>query len=109
MMRLLHKNARARLTRPPHAARSFFGWTWRPAPVSQQPSLALLIDADNTSYKKMDLIMSEVSRHGSAMARRCYGNFATPNAIWKEPMKTHAISPHHVYNNTPGKNTQILQ
>ena len=52
----------------------------------------------------MDLIMPEVSRHGSAMARRCYGNFQSPMGHWKEPLKTHAISPHQVYNNTPGKN-----
>ena len=73
---------------------------------SSADRLALLIDADNTSWKKLDLIMAEVSRHGNAVARRGYGDFTTSTlAPWKEPMAMHAIAPHQSYQNTVGKNS----
>ena len=68
--------------------------------------LALLIDADNTSWKVLDLVMEEVSRHGDATTRRGYGDFTTNTlAPWKEPMAKHAIMPTQVYQHTSNKNS----
>ena len=67
--------------------------------------LAVLIDADNTSWQAAGLIMTEVSRFGTATARRAYGDWTT-NALtsWKTPMQTHAIVPVQQFQNTKGKN-----
>ena len=70
------------------------------------PRLALFIDAENTSWKVLDLIMDEVTRHGTAIIRRSYGDFTIPNlATWKEPMAKHAILPRQVFQNTMNKNS----
>lgn len=80
--------------------------TASPEDSKSSSNLALLIDADNTSWKALDVIMAEVSRHGNAIARRGYGDFTTPTlAPWKEPMAKHAIMPSQTYQNTVGKNS----
>lgn len=102
MMRLFAR-ADSRLSRP--LTRSFFGWLRHTVDPPPSDRLALLIDADNTSHKALDVIMAEVSRHGNAVAKRTYGDFTTPKlAPWKEPMTDHAIMPRQSFNNTPGKN-----
>lgn len=68
--------------------------------------LAVLIDADNTSWKCLNLVMGEASRHGRVVVKRGYGDFTTQKlAPWKQPMADHAILPTQAYGNTKGKNS----
>jgi uncharacterized protein (TIGR00288 family) len=41
--------------------------------------IAVLIDADNAPAAKIDVILAEVARHGSANVRRAYGDWKSPN------------------------------
>lgn len=74
---------------------------------SNNPRLAVLIDADNT-FKVIDLIdelFEEISKFGDASVRRIYGDW-TQNQLsrWKEVLPKHAIQPIQQYANTKGKN-----
>lgn len=74
---------------------------------SNNPRLAVLIDADNT-FKVIDLIdelFEEISKFGDASVRRIYGDW-TQNQLsrWKEILPKHAIQPIQQYANTKGKN-----
>ena len=53
-------------------------------------AVAVLIDGDNTSFEKMEDIMSFVSRYGDAVVRRIYGDW-TRKALsaWKEIGRAH--------------------
>lgn len=83
----------------------FFEWMRHSITPRSSDRLALLIDADNTSWKTVGDIMDEASRHGNPIARRCYGDFTTPQLVnWKQPMADHAILPQQSFNNTAGKN-----
>ena len=99
----LFARADSRLSRP--LTRGFCGWLRHTVDPPSPDRLALLIDADNTSHKALDVIMAEVSRHGNAVVKRSYGDFTTSTlAPWKEPMADHAILPKQSFNNIPGKN-----
>lgn len=71
------------------------------------PRLAVLIDADNTSsvIPVIDALFEEVSKFGDASVRRIYGDW-TQNQLnrWKEILPKHAIQPIQQYANTKGKN-----
>lgn len=71
------------------------------------PRLAVLIDADNTSsvIPIIDALFEEVSKFGDASVRRIYGDW-TQNQLnrWKEILPKHAIQPIQQYANTKGKN-----
>lgn len=74
---------------------------------SNNPRLAVLIDADNT-FKVIDIIdelFEEISKFGDASVRRIYGDW-TQNQMsrWKEILPKHAIQPIQQYANTKGKN-----
>lgn len=74
---------------------------------SNNPRLAVLIDADNT-FKVIDIIdelFEEISKFGDASVRRIYGDW-TSNQMnrWKEILPKHAIQPIQQYANTKGKN-----
>lgn len=74
---------------------------------SNNPRLAVLIDADNT-FKVIDIIdelFEEISKFGEASVRRIYGDW-TQNQMsrWKEILPKHAIQPIQQYANTKGKN-----
>ena len=46
--------------------------------------VALLIDADNNSWRNLDLVMAEAANHGMVGARRIYGDWSSPSlASWK--------------------------
>ena len=75
--------------------------------VADKRQLALLIDADNTSWKALDLIMAEIElgSYGTASARRIYGDWTGPYLSgWKFPLRKHAITPIQQFTNTAGKN-----
>lgn len=74
---------------------------------SDNPRLAVLIDADNT-FKVIDIIdelFEEISKFGEASCRRIYGDW-TQNKLnrWKDVLPKHAIQPIQQYANTKGKN-----
>jgi uncharacterized LabA/DUF88 family protein len=74
---------------------------------TENPRLAVLIDADNT-FKVIDIIdelFEEISKFGDASVRRIYGDWTkTQLNRWKEVLPKHAIQPIQQYANTKGKN-----
>lgn len=74
---------------------------------TQNPRLAVLIDADNTFsiIEKMDALFEEISKYGDASVRRIYGDWTDQRLNrWKEYLPQHAIQPIQQYANTRGKN-----
>src|SRR6476469_3192608 len=71
--------------------------------------IALLIDADNSSAKKLDLILSELSKLGETSIRRAYGNWTKPNLMsWVEVLHAKAIRPIQQYDYSTGKNASDM-
>jgi uncharacterized LabA/DUF88 family protein len=67
--------------------------------------LAVLIDADNISYKIADALFEEVAKIGEAAVRRIYGDFSgTRLDGWAKVLSNHAIIPSQNFANTSGKN-----
>jgi uncharacterized protein (TIGR00288 family) len=68
-------------------------------------NIALLIDTDNSSHKKIDLILSEIAKYGTVTIRRAYGNFASEYIKgWSSVLHEHAIKPIQQFDYTKGKN-----
>ena len=68
-------------------------------------SLAVLIDADNTSVRYARAIFEEIAKLGEANVRRIYGDFADPRLRgWRDVMQPLAIVPQQQFNYTTGKN-----
>ncbi len=73
--------------------------------VGAPDSLAVLIDADNTSARHAQAIFEEIVKLGEANVRRIYGDFSRNRlAGWDEAVKSLAILQHQQRNNTTGKN-----
>lgn len=67
--------------------------------------LAILIDADNVSASKIDAVLSEVARFGTASVKRIYGDWTnTQLSTWKQAASEHVIQPVQQFANTVGKN-----
>ena len=72
---------------------------------SDQPRLAVLIDADNAHPDSVDGLIEEVAKYGVASVKRIYGDWTKPNLKgWKESLLTHAIQPIQQFSYTAGKN-----
>lgn len=72
-------------------------------------SIALLIDADNAPAAKIEVILAEVARHGTAHVRRAYGNWTKPNLKqWEAVLHTYAIQPIQLYDYSKGKNASDI-
>ena len=70
-----------------------------------QRSLAVLIDADNTSVRHARAIFEEIAKMGEANVRRIYGDFAgTRLKGWRDVIQPLAIVPQQQFNYTTGKN-----
>lgn len=68
--------------------------------------VAILIDAENVSYKYIDTIIKEASAVGVIKYKRIYGNFASPVlSSWRNAIIENAMVPVQQYNNTSGKNS----
>lgn len=66
---------------------------------------ALLIDADNVSYKYIDSIIEETTKYGTCTYRRIYGDWAKPHLKnWKEVSLNHALNAVQQYSYTTAKN-----
>ncbi len=68
--------------------------------------IAILIDADKASYRKIEEILNEVKRYGIPTIKRIYGDWTNPYVEkWKDKLLTHAITPIQQYSYTQGKNS----
>ena len=71
----------------------------------QARSLAVLIDADNTTSRYAKPIFDEIVKLGEANVRRIYGDFSSNRlAGWNGAIQSLAILQHQQRNNTTGKN-----
>ena len=68
--------------------------------------LAVLIDAENIPYKKINEIMIEIATYGMPTIKRIYGDW-TESAVkgWKKILLENAITPIQQYSYTSGKNS----
>ncbi|MCM1084177.1 MAG: NYN domain-containing protein [Clostridium sp.] len=73
--------------------------------INGEKKIALLIDAENTNVKYIDVIFSEMKKYGNINYKRMYGDFRN-NALakWDEKAKDYAIDPIYQPNYTSGKN-----
>ncbi len=77
--------------------------------MDSRARIALLIDADNSSAKKLDLILSELSKLGETSIRRAYGNWTKPGLRpWTEILHTNAIQPMQQFDYSRGKNASDM-
>ena len=75
----------------------------------QSQSLAVLIDADNTSARHAHAIFKEIVKLGEANVRRIYGDFSgTRLAGWNKEIQSLAILQHQQRSNTTGKNASDI-
>lgn len=79
-------------------------------PVAEKlPRLAVLIDADNASFKIADGLFEEIATLGEASVRRIYGDFSnTRSKGWAELLSKHAIVPQQQFAHTTGKNASDI-
>ncbi len=71
--------------------------------------IALLIDADNAPAAKVDLVLSELARHGIANVRRAYGNWKSANMQkWEQALHPNAIQPIQQFALSTGKNASDM-
>lgn len=69
-----------------------------------QPTFAVLIDADIDSLKSIAPILNDISRRGRILVRRIYGDFTSPQlASWRDVLAEHAIQPVQQYARSPGR------
>lgn len=71
--------------------------------------IALLIDADNAPASKIDVILAEIARHGTANVRRAYGNWKSPHLkAWEDTLHASAIRPMQQFAYSTGKNASDM-
>jgi len=76
-----------------------------PASHAANRRIALLIDADNVSHSKIALILSELSKYGTANIRRAYGDWGSSSLKgWKDKLHDFAIRPIQQFSYSAGKN-----
>ena len=69
-------------------------------------SLAVLIDADNTSPSIIEGLLAEVAMLGVAGVKRIYGDWTSPHlASWKSVLLEFSIQPIQQFRYTTGKNS----
>jgi uncharacterized LabA/DUF88 family protein len=74
-------------------------------PEPRPASLAVLIDADNTSASYAHAIFDEIAKLGEANVRRIYGDFSSEKLKgWQKMMQPLAIVPSQQFNYTTKKN-----
>lgn len=77
--------------------------------TTDEPRLAVLIDADNTSAKWADAIFKEVATLGEASVRRIYGDFSSSHlGGWASILARLAVTPHQQFAYTTGKNSSDI-
>jgi uncharacterized protein (TIGR00288 family) len=77
--------------------------------MDSRARIALLIDADNASASKIDLILNELSAYGETSIRRAYGNWTKPGLRpWADVLHSQAIRPVQQYDYSRGKNASDM-
>lgn len=73
--------------------------------AEQEKRFALLIDADNISYKYIKDIIDELTNIGVITYKRIYGDWTKPSMdSWKRVLLEYSITPMQQYSYTTGKN-----
>ena len=73
--------------------------------TNQEYKFAVLIDADNVPHANIKEMLGEISKYGTPVIKRIYGDWASPNiARWKPFLLKNAITPIQQYSYTSGKN-----
>ncbi len=74
--------------------------------LNNHKKIAVLIDADNTQYSKLKIILDEISAHGHIVIKRAYGDWSSDYLKkWKTPLNELAIQPVQQFAYTTGKNS----
>lgn len=69
-------------------------------------NIALVIDADNVSYKYLDILLSELKNFGKLSYKRVYGDFTAPDKqSWKKAVNEYGLIPVQQFSCITGKNT----
>ena len=67
--------------------------------------VAVLIDAENISFKYAKLILDEAGRQGTVVCRRIYGDWSEQSlSSWKNAIMEHSFNAIQQFHNTKGKN-----
>src|SRR5712675_1721250 len=75
--------------------------------VSETPAarLAVLIDADNAQPSRIEELLAEVAKYGTAHVKRAYGDWTGTNLRgWKDHLLAQSIQPIQQFAYTTGKN-----
>lgn len=73
--------------------------------IDKQPRIALLIDADNSPSRKIDVILAELAKVGVTNIRRAYGNWKKDGLKgWESVLHEYAIRPVQQFDYSKGKN-----
>lgn len=71
----------------------------------EQPILAVLIDADNTSPAIVEPLFAEIAKYGVATVRRIYGDWTSPQLRgWQQVLLDYSLHPIQQFSYTRGKN-----
>ena len=72
--------------------------------MTNEASIALLIDADNSPASKIEEILDELAKYGVINIRRAYGNWKSPHLKgWEKVLHDYAIQPIQQFAYTKGK------
>ncbi len=74
--------------------------------ATDNPKLAVLIDADNASATLVKELLEEVAKFGTATVKRAYGDWTGQQLTgWKDQLNRYAIQPIQQFAYTRGKNS----
>jgi len=77
--------------------------------MDKPAQIALLIDADNATAARIDIILNELSTLGETNVRRAYGNWTkTGLKSWQEVLHENAIRPVQQFDPSKGKNASDI-
>ncbi|GAA4397385.1 NYN domain-containing protein [Fodinibacter luteus] len=77
--------------------------------MDKPAQIALLIDADNATAARIDVILGELSRLGETNVRRAYGNWTKSGLkAWQEVLHENAIRPVQQFDLSKGKNASDI-
>ena len=74
------------------------------ARAQKRPLYAVLVDAENSSWRKMEPILEEIAKFGDTTVRRVYGDFTMPELkAWRDVSLDLSFKPVSTMANIPGK------
>jgi uncharacterized LabA/DUF88 family protein len=77
--------------------------------MDRSAQIALLIDADNATARRIDVILGELSTLGETNIRRAYGNWTKAGLkSWQAVLHEHAIRPMQEFDRSRGKNASDI-